>query len=125
MFEMNQRLFDSRDLIERLEELEALEANALDDEATQEDVDEWTRDLDDELATLRKFADEANSVPDWEYGETFIREDYFVDYVEELVSDCYSLDIPDWVAIDWEATAESVKMDYSEFELDGVTYYAR
>ena len=125
MFDMNQDFFDSRDLIERLEELEALEAKFLDDEATEEDKEAFGREEDAELYALRKFADEANHIPDWEYGETFIREDCFVVYVEELVRDCYSLDIPDWVAIDWEVTAESVKVDYSEFELDGVTYYAR
>ena len=69
MFEMNQEFFDSRDLIARLEELETMEELALDVDATQEDVDEWTRDLDDELASLRKFADEANHIPDWECGE--------------------------------------------------------
>lgn len=124
-FDMNQEFFDSRDLIERLEELEELEEIFLDPESSEEDKSEWTRELDDELATLRKFADEASHVPDWEYGETFIHEDYFVDYVEDLVKDCYQMEIPDWVAIDWESTANSVKVDYTEFTLDGNTYYAR
>ena len=124
MFDMNQDFFDSRDVIERLEELEALKDLISEGEASPEDIAEW-EESEEEYNTLREFADEASHVPDWEYGETFIREDRFVDYVEELVKDCYDLNIPDWVAIDWETTADSVKIDYSEFELDGVTYYAR
>lgn len=129
MFELNQDIFDSRDLIARLEELEALEANFLDDDATQEDVDEWTLVLDDELATLRKFAEDAQYCADWEHGETFIHEDYFTTYAKEFVSDCGDIpsSLPDWIEsnIDWEGVADDLKVDYSEYELDGNTYYAR
>lgn len=129
MFDMNQDIFDSRDLIERIEELETLEELALDVEATQEDVDEWTRELDNELAALRKFADDAQHCGDWEYGATFIHEDYFTQYSKELVSDCGYIpeELPWWIEdhIDWEGVADDLKLDYSEFELDGNTYYAR
>ena len=127
MFDMNQDLFDSRDVIERIEELEALEAAALDDDATQDDVDEWTRELDAELFALREFAEDASNASDWSYGETFIHESYFTEYTKELVSDCGYIpaDLPDWIKIDWEETAENVMEDYTEYELDGNTYYAR
>lgn len=130
MFEMNQDVFDSRDLIERLEELEALEECANDPEATQEDLDEWTRDLADELTTLRAFAAEAEDYcEDWPYGETFIHEDYFTEYTKELVLDCGYIpaSLPDWIEnnIDWDGVADELKVDYTEFELDGNTYYAR
>jgi hypothetical protein len=131
MFELNQDIFDSRDLIDRLEELEALEANFLDDDddATQEDVDEWTRDLDDELATLRNFAEDAQYCEDWEYGATFIHEDYFTLYSKELTSDLGYIpdNLPDFIEdnIDWEGVADDLKVDYSEYTLDGNTYYAR
>ena len=129
MFDMNQDFFDSCDLIERLEELEALEEAALDDDATQEDVNEWTRELDNELATLREFAEDAQYCADWQYGETFIHERYFTQYAIDLVQDCGYIpaDLPGWIVsnINWEGVANDLKIDYSEYELDGNTYYAR
>ena len=127
MFEMNQDVFDSRDLIERLEELEALEGFSLDRDATEEDKEAFGREEDDELATLRKFADEANEVADWEHGETFISDDYFVDYCQEFLEDCGYIprDIPPFIEIDWEKTAKNMQVDYTSYELDGNTYWAR
>lgn len=127
MFDMNQDFFDSRDLIERIEELEALEEAALADDATQDDVDAWDRVLDDELAILREFADDASNASDWTYGETFIHEDYFTEYTKDMLADCGYIpaDLPDWIKIDWEETAANVKVDYTEYTLDGNTYYAR
>ena len=34
-------------------------------------------------------------------------------------------DFPSWIEIDWEATAENVKQDYSELEYEGGTYFYR
>lgn len=34
------------------------------------------------------------------------------DYVEDLVTDCYEMNTPDFVEIDWEATAENLESDY-------------
>ena len=34
-------------------------------------------------------------------------------------------DFPSWIEIDWEATAENVKQDYSELEYEGETYFYR
>lgn len=128
MFETNQEFFDSRDLIERIEELEALEEAFLSEDASQEDVNAFGREEDDELATLRNFASEASDYcVDWEYGETFIRDDYFTEYTKEMLVDCGYIpsNLPEWILIDWEGTAEKVKDDYTEYTLDGVTYWAR
>ena len=56
-----------------------------------------------------------------------IEEDDFEDYVRELLVDCgyISKDFPYWIEIDWEATSENVKQDYSELEYKGETYYFR
>lgn len=127
MFDMTQDFFDSRDVIERIEELEALEEAALADDATQEDVDAWDRVLDDELAILREFAEDASNASDWAYGETFIHERHFTEYTKDMLADCGYIpdDVPDWIVIDWEETADNVKVDYTEYTLDGNTYYAR
>lgn len=128
MFDMNQDYFDSRDMIERIEELEALEEAALAEDATQEDRDEWGRALDDELATLREFADSVSS-SEWDHGMTFIAESHFEDYAEELCTDLGYLpdNLPGFLAsnIDWAGVAEDLRVDYTEYELDGNTYYTR
>ena len=53
------------------------------------------------------FEDEYNG--EWDSAEDFVR---------NLVEDCYDLDIPSFVAVDWEQTARDVMMDYSEYEDD-------
>jgi hypothetical protein len=84
----------------------------------------------DELEALRKLRDEADGSPDWEYGETLIRESYFTDYIEELIRDCYSLpkemNSGEWpwrhMKIDFEAAADEARADYIEADFNGVTY---
>ena len=82
-----------------------------------------------ELADLIAFRDEADHLPDWEYGEAFIHENHFTDYAQETAGDCGFIpaDLPVWLAnaIDWEQVADALKMDYTEFELQGATYWAR
>lgn len=128
MFDMNQDYFDSRDMIERIEELEALEEAALAEDATREDRDEWGCGLDDELATLREFQDDVGN-PEWIHGMTFIAESHFEDYAQELCTDLGYLpdNLPGFIAsnIDWAGVAEDLRVDYTEYELDGNTYYAR
>lgn len=129
MFEMNREFFDSRDLIERLEELEELEGIINEGEASPEEIEEWN-ESEDEYRKLKEFADYAEAnCEDWPYGETFIHADYFAQYSKELVSDVGYLpdNLPDFIEdnIDWEGVADDLKVDYTEFELDGNTYYAR
>lgn len=128
MFDTNQDVFDSRDLIERIEELEALKDLVSEGKASPEDIEEWEESVE-EYYTLRKFADEAEGYcEDWEHGESFIHEDYFTQYAKEFASDCGYIpdNLPDWIEnnIDWEGVAEELKVDYTEYELDGNTYYA-
>ena len=106
-------IIDSRDVIERINELE----DSLDsDEAA-------------ELAALRALAEEASDyAPDWEYGEALIRDSYFKDYAQELAEDC--CDMPanaPWplYCIDWDRAARELQMDYTAVEFDGVTYWIR
>lgn len=67
-------------------------------------------------------------LPDWQYGEMLIREDYFEDYAREPAEDIGAID-PNalWPLsyIDWEAAAEALLVDYIEVEYRGTTYYAR
>ena len=43
------------------------------------------------------------------------RYDSGAEFAESLVSDCYSMDMPSWVEVDWQATWDnSLSYDYSE-----------
>jgi len=144
-----ERVLDSRDIIDRCDELLALyvpiynekkltlnqEAEELDESDAKESEEfiQWLKDWVDndeertELIALIEICNECENYSDWSYGETLIREDYFTQYTEEMLTDCgyISKDFPSWIAIDWEETADNVKIDYSEITLMGETYYIR
>ncbi len=63
----------------------------------------------------------------WRDGVTFIPENDFKDYAEELAYDIgvVNRDSQITVYIDWESWADDVKMDYSVVEFDGDTYWWR
>lgn len=110
-------VIDSRDVIERIEELAAIEATDVTDEERAE--------LDALSALIAEAKDYA---PDWEYGAALIRDSYFVTYAQELAEDIGAIN-PDaaWPAncIDWEQAARELRMDYTSVEFDGVTYWVR
>jgi hypothetical protein len=88
------------------------------------DADEY-----DELLALRALtvACEEAGVSEWDDGAQLIREDHFADYCKELCIDTDSIphNMPEWIVIDWHATADNMKADYTEVAFSGVTYYAR
>lgn len=112
-------VIDSRDLIARIEELQDDESLDTEDAA--------------ELAILLKVADQGDCSPDWVHGETMIRDDYFVDYIKELIDDCYempkAMNSGDWpyrhMTLDYETAADEAKSDYFDIDFDGVTYWIR
>ncbi len=120
-----QDVIDSRDVIERIAELESeIEYN----EALGEDERDDLTDEKEELAALKALAEEgAGYSSDWLYGETLIRDSYWVEYVEELVIDVGDLpkELPQYIVIDWEATAENIAQDYVRIDFDGAEYYMR
>jgi uncharacterized protein (UPF0335 family) len=149
-------ILDSRDVIERIEELESERSDLESElEEAQEELDELNTDDDlavyeaaqkrqlaakealdlfdqsedaEELRILKALAEEGSSyASDWDHGATLIRESYFVDYTEELCKDIGDVpqDLPGYLAIDWEKTAENIKVDYTELDFDGVTYLVR
>jgi len=140
---MRQDYIDTRDLIEKRDELKQqildsfLETFKHYEDQTEcfddilfeeEEIQNWKEDWLDEIAEIceiEKIEDELGS--EFEYGVTLIHEDYFEEYTEELLIDCgyISKDFPSWIEIDWEATANNVKQDYTEVEYQGETYYGR
>ena len=104
------------------------------DGITFDDVSDWAESADaHELKALFALVDEADCSPGWSYGGTLIHEDYFTEYIEELINDCYELpkefNSGGWpwrhMALDYEAAADEAKQDYIEVTFDGQTYYIR
>lgn len=127
---------DVRDLIARVEELRSEGQDIADEreDAGLEGADEaWEskegvelKEIEAVLESLKGYGGDEKWEGDW-YPVTLIRDDYFVDYARELVSDIGDMprDIPSYIVIDWEATAKNIQMDYSSVEVDGVTYWYR
>lgn len=104
-----QDVIDSRDIIEALEHWLTV---ANDEEETKEDRQEAS----EEHNAISEFFEEFTNCDDWECGTTLINENYWVEYVEELVKDCGYINdsLPDWIAnnIDWQGVADEVEVDY-------------
>lgn len=113
-------VIDSRDVIERIAELEAeREADPAKFDASDEGA---------ELAILKALATEGEGCADWEHGETLIRDSYFEDYAQELAEDIGAIkDNASWpyTCIDWKRAARELQQDYTSIEFDGVTYWVR
>lgn len=136
-------VIDSRDVIERIEELgeelaDKLNAVTKTDDWNSENISEGNyqfmvnslpkSDKDDieeywMLVALAEECEQYNS--DWEYGVSLIRYSYFEDYMDEMIEDCYELpkDMPYWMSI--KLDYEALKQDYTEVEFGDVTYYIR
>ena len=132
-------IFDTRDLIEYEQYLKDELLSAFNDMFDEEeddlerlkDSEQFTDEFSNELKEheeIKEFCKELESyAPDFYHGETVIHEDYFNEYAEELVKDCgyISGDVPSWIVIDWEETADNVKQDYTSIDFNGSTYYIR
>ena len=83
----------------------------------------------EELAELEALKEEieSNSDEGFEYGIQLIHESDIDDYLNEMLVDCGYIpkDMPSWIEINWEATYNNMKQDYSEIELNGNTFYVR
>jgi len=130
-------IIDSRELVSRLEvltdERETLfdamkEAKGKAKKAAVIEFNEWVDDYEEEWEDLKAINEEGESLTsEWIHGETLIREDYFTQYVQEMLEDCGDIpsDLPHYIVIDWEATADNLKQDYTEIDIFGDTYYLR
>lgn len=124
---------NSTDIIERIEYL----SNCLADipSATPESYDPADDSHGDrsaaiaELASLKALESQASGyAPDWEYGETLIRDSYFEDYAQELAEEIGDIkkDVQwPYTCIDWAQAARELQVDYTSVEFDKITYWIR
>ena len=120
-------VIDVRDIIARVEELET-EREGLDvtDPARDADLAAEHSQLANILAELVGYGGDEQWRGDW-YPVTLIQDKYFEDHVRELLDDCGLIpqDLPHYIAIDWETTAQNVQVDYTPVEIDGLTFWYR
>lgn len=129
----NDDVIDSRDVIHWIDALTQEFIDNTDTEpADYMSAEDWkvglSADDAEALVALIALKNEADSSPDWKYGETLIRDSHFQDYAEELADDIGALDRDfSWPRnhIDWEAAANELKEDYFSVEFDGETYWIR
>ena len=134
-------VLDSRDLQERLEELETeLEALTEDLEAAEEEndeaavsdaeqaIEEWKEENQEEIDALTALKDYCWD-SGWRYGIAFVAEEDFEEYAQELAADLYGEEIRNahWPfdCIDWEQAADALRQDYSAIDYQGTTYLFR
>lgn len=117
-------VFDTRDLQERLDDLLSLGLADMTDE-------ERAYDFENEVAELELLLELRDEIGDTTFldGEAMIRESYLTDYFYELCIDIGDVpkELPYYIEnnIDWKGVADYLLMDYSEVEIDGVTFYYR
>lgn len=119
-------LIDSRDVIERIKELEEEKADYLSESPSIHTP--WTEDDEEELTKLKALAEDADCCGDWKDGATLISDDYFEDYARELAEDIGAIErVGRWPTnhIDWEEAADELKQDYMSVEFGSTTYWIR
>jgi hypothetical protein len=135
LIEFGQQFLNMDEITTRIEQLEVLRQPGPVDTGDPEDAEQAQDDLFAELATCEKIVEETRGYGgdhewrgDW-YPGTFIRESDFEDYAREFAEDIHGDAIRNasWPMshIDWTAATDSLRMDYSEIEIEGTTYLYR
>lgn len=120
--------------------LESEDPNHPDREAGREKIAQakgkqsaWIEENGEEFAELKNILEDLKDNGgdeqwrgDW-YPVTLIRDSYFTTYAIELLEDCGDIprNLPHYVAIDWDATARNIQVDYTSTEINGAAYWFR
>ena len=125
----NADLIDSRDVIERFEELDGQNNDANDPDALfpAEPLSDDEKAEHASLATLLQEV-ENNAGEEARFGVAIIADSYFGDYAQQLAEDIGA--IPrnaGWplAHIDWEAAAAALQVDYANIDWEGQEWWVR
>lgn len=85
-------------------------------EEKQKELDSWNQDLEliDEI------------IKDLSQDETLISDSYFDEYAEDFIKEVYDLrECPSIILnnVDWQNVASDLKQDYTEIDIENVTYH--
>lgn len=119
-----QDIIDTRDIVERIKELES----ERDDHPTPEAWASEHEDNADELKALLQVREDYCGGEDFEFGETLIADHYFEEYAEQLAEDIGAITKgATWPndCIDWKRAAEQLQQDYSSLDFGQTTYWFR
>lgn len=126
-------IIDTRDLHERYNELQEKIQEA--EQVAMEDGDIIPDPVviltDDEYSEWIDLEVMSDNISDFWHGETLVNEDYFTEYAEQLAEDLgytgRNVEGQSWpfCHIDWDAAADALLQDYTEFQWQGETYQAR
>lgn len=120
-------------LLNRVDELEESREEYNEFHSTPGAWDEIDDGEPEELTALQAIAEELRGRGgdvqwrgDW-YPDYLYADHYFTEYVKGMLIDCGTVpaNLPEWVEIDWDATAENLKVDYASIDIDGDTYWYR
>lgn len=141
--DLREDMLDLRDLADLQDALKSLindhEAGEHDPDQEMEDADcPWCsrdgfdggRDMEEVYDALKALEDEVGDlrVTANNFSPEMIEESHFEEYARQLADDIGAIDSENgWPAchIDWEAAADSLKMDYTTVDFAGCTYYWR
>lgn len=131
-FDGTDDIMDTRDITVRIQELKDEWS-----EVTENDFEDYNLSYDDlkvglseedaeELLALMELQEEAGSSY-FDNEESFISDEYFTEYAQDMIKEVgyISAEVPSWIEIDWERTAQNVRVDYTSFEFRGTTYWIR
>ena len=78
----------------------------------QEQIDELLEDFD--ALAIKAFIDLYGEENLESFTDAYQGEMSGAEFAEQLVTDCYCLDIPHFVCVDWSATWDQLSYDYDE-----------
>ena len=120
-------VIDSRDIINRIEELQnSYEFWQVDNpELTIEDYKLHYPEESKELQVLEALQGQCACCDDWQYGEQLIRRSCFKPYMDDMIEDCYDIpkDMPDFMSIVLDYGM--LEQDYMSVDFDGQEYLIR
>ena len=123
---LKQEILDS--FLENFPHYEEMTESFEDIRFEEEEIESWKEDFEDELKEIEEIDDVENELgSEFEYGVTLVDVDDWEEYVKELLEDIGYIpkDFPSWIEIDWESTANNVKVDYTEVTYQGNSYLGR